>query len=350
MDDKNISSRAFSKCELHIEIDGNTLNVPLNFGMTDEEVRKIYPYLLSVSSLENNPMIGYAALKESGKLDEYPEELRNRYEKWAKRMSQYWFGKPTTSLFDVALNLALDMKYHGVMLGDIIDPPETAYDGFMENPMNPDPELITEDEIVAIEEKYNIKPNKDAAMTLNGVNEKHSGVAGNIDVNVYGSNPEDDFVSAELDALEADIVHNDTFAAIIENDYNATDKTKYEMTYKRGKTFDEHHFSKDGVLRFYGNDDMFDRIERESLGIEEEPEEETIPLDEVPFGEGDGTSKANESTKNGDNIVSFADDFDDELDEDSEVTDEELSAYFGDDPNNDDGSGDNDVPLWDEDE
>lgn len=348
MDEKNISSRAFSKCELHIEIDGNELNIPLNFGMTDEEVRKLYPYLLSVSSTENNPMISYAALKESGKLEEYPEDVRERYEQWAKRMSKYWYDKPTTSLLDVGIGLALDMKYHGVMLGDVIDPPETAYDGFMENPINPDPQLITEDEIIAIEEKYNIKPNSQAAMTLKGVNEKHSDIAGNVDVNLYNSTAEDDFISAELDALEADIVKEDPFAAIIENDYNNANKARYEMTYEKGKKFSDNQFSKDGVLRMYGNNDMFDKIERESLGIEDdETDENSIPLEDVSFDE-----DAADTKDVSENIVSFADD-DDDTDE------EDIEAYFGGDTDkNDDEDEDEDldgldedvIPVWDDDE
>lgn len=321
MDGKDISSRAFSKCELHVEIDGNELNIPINFGMTDEEVRKIYPYLLTVSSVENNPMTGYVALKESGKLDEYPDELRTRYETWAKRMSKYWYDKPTTSLLDVAIGLAIDMKYHGTMLGDIIDPPETAYDGFMENPMNPDPDLITEDEVAAIEEKYNIKGVLKSS--AESVGSGHGTMAGNIGPNVNDLVADDNSVFAELDGIEAEAAEQtDIFAAIIEDDYNAADKSRYEMTYEKGKRFSDDRISKDGILRLYNENNMFDKVEREMLGVSPEPE----PKDSVPL--------ENIVPDDAYNIVSMTDDDDDsegEWDDMDLDEDEDDDKYTGSD-------------------
>lgn len=280
MDEKLISPSAFSKCELLVEIDGNELHVPINFGMTDDEVRKIYPHLLSISRVEDNPMLSYDAMKESGKLDEYPDELRERYEKWAKRMSHYWYNKPSTSLLDVAIGLAIDMKFNGVMLGDIIDPPETSYEGSMENPMNPDPELITDEEVEAIERKFGIGPNANAEVTLSSEIQPHDQIAGNVDVGMYGNDSEYDFVSKELDEMEADATKQDKFAAIIEEDYNATDKTKYEMTYRRGRKFDDSQINNEGILQMYGNNDMFTRIEHEMMNDEEEDTDEGYSDDE----------------------------------------------------------------------
>lgn len=320
MDDKLISPSAFSKCELHVEVDGNELHIPINFGMTDDEVRKLYPYLLSISRLENNPMISYSAIKESGKLEDYPEEVRERYEKWAKRMSRYWYDKPSTTLLDVAIGLAIDMKMNGVMLGDIIDPPETSYEGFMENPMNPDPESITDEEVEAIEQKYGIGPNANAKVTLKGELNAHENVAGNVDVSMYGDNGEDDFISKQLDEMEADVVTKDIFAGIIEDDYNAADKERYEMTYKKGKTFDEGQINKDGILQMYANNDMFSKIEREML--DDEPGDNFDDDDEDDFGEERYADEAGFDDEDDDNIDddedprvrSFADDDDDDED------------------------------------
>ena len=65
-DEKLISPSAFSSCELRVKVDGNELNIPINFGMSDDEVRKLYPYLMRVARVEDNPMTALLAKKEAG--------------------------------------------------------------------------------------------------------------------------------------------------------------------------------------------------------------------------------------------------------------------------------------------
>ena len=167
-EEKVMSPSAFSKFELHVESDGNVLDIPINFGMTDEEVRKIYPYLLSVSRMEDNPMINFARLQESGEINKYTPEQQQKYEIWASRMSKYWYGKPSASLLDVAIGLAIDMKFHGTRLGDIEDIPDNEYEALMQNPANADPAAISDAELSALEQKYGIHPDSDASITLVG--------------------------------------------------------------------------------------------------------------------------------------------------------------------------------------
>ena len=40
-EEKVMSPSAFSKFELHVESDGNVLDIPINFGMTDEEAAQM---------------------------------------------------------------------------------------------------------------------------------------------------------------------------------------------------------------------------------------------------------------------------------------------------------------------
>ena len=261
-EEKVMSPSAFSKFELHVESDGNVLDIPINFGMTDDEVRKIYPYLLSVSRMEDNPMINFARLQESGEINKYTPEQQQKYEIWASRMSKYWYGKPSASLLDVAIGLAIDMKFHGTRLGDIEDIPDNEYEALMQNPANADPAAISDAELSALERKYGIHPDSDASITLVG-EDKHNVIAGGLDVDMYGDEKVDDFLSAELDEISTKLDYKDKFAEIIEKDYNeniAADR--YKSEYSRGGLLSESDINKDsGLLTLYNDTDIFARID-----------------------------------------------------------------------------------------
>lgn len=292
-DEKIISSRAFSKFELHIESDGNELNIPINLGMSDEEVRKIYPYLLSISRMEDNPMIKFAKMQESGEINKYTPEEQEKYEMWANRMSRYWYGKPSTSLLDIAIGLAIDMKFHGTRLGDIEDVPDNEYEGNMSNPMNPEPDALSKSETIGLENEYNIGPDAEAPVTLGDSNAKHSVSAGNIEVNIYGDESVDDFLSSQLDQMESKLDYKDRFAEMIQKDYESSNisEDRYKLQSIKGKTISDDDIDKDsGLLVLYDDTSIFDRVNNEIEGVQDDSDEdsddfefdtETIDTDEA---------------------------------------------------------------------
>ena len=283
-DEKIISPHAFSKFELHVELDGNELSIPINLGMSDAEVRKIYPYLLSVSRPEDNPMINFAKMQESGEINRYTPEEQARYEAWASRMSRYWYNKPSTSLLDVAIGLAIDMKFHGTRLGDIEDIPDSEYEGNMTNPMNPSLDKLSFSETQDLEKRYNLQPDSDAPVTLSGEVAAHRISAGNIEVDMYGDDKVDDFLSSELDEVESKLDYRDKFAEMIEKDYNDNiSEDSYKLQDVKSKTLSESDIDKDsGLLILYDDTDIFAKVSGESEEPEDKyPEDESYDDDNI---------------------------------------------------------------------
>jgi hypothetical protein len=354
---KVISARAFSKCELMIHIDGNKLNIPINFGMSDEEVRKIYPYLLSLSKMEDNPMAKLYKMVENGDFDDAPEEEYQACLEYTERLAKYWYNKPSTSILDVAIGMAIDMKLNGKIftmktpVEDIMskqpaenadeedvaenedgevkseleeDLPEGIYMEAIESPAAPEPEEISDEDMRAVEQKYNVPPDSDVQSTLGGRGRPHKGVAGDLDVDIYGADGVDDLLSRELDELESNIMKPDNFEAIIKKDYSNIDKNRYEPEYKRGTKYKDSQINKDtGLLDFYGNDDR-DILEKiEDNQPDEEDEDNPDNYDE----NGELKEIEDEFPVSDEDYESFDDDENDDNDEDE--------PYYGDDEDED---------------
>ncbi len=131
----------FAKCELVIKLTGNdTVSIPINFGsMPDEDIRKLYPHMLSISKPYDNPMVKLADIKESDEWKNYTDDERVSLEKWHHDMAKYWYGKPSTSLLDIAIGIAIDIKFNGLKVIGISDGNndiDNRYEGSLKNPVN----------------------------------------------------------------------------------------------------------------------------------------------------------------------------------------------------------------------
>lgn len=186
--------RSLSKCELVIYIDGNKLRLPINFGMSDDEMRAIYPYLLTLAKPEANPMIRYLESKKAGKFDNLSEAEKSDYINWTRRLARYWYDKPTTSLLDVAIGLAIDIKLNGY-IPSLSDECEPADEG--EEILNRNCGDITEEEVTETIGKYDPE-----ILDIEEEDREERAAAGSLNIDMYGSESYGDFISEELDKAE----------------------------------------------------------------------------------------------------------------------------------------------------
>lgn len=263
-DEHIIGPSEFSSCELVVKIDGNTLNIPINFHMSDSEVRKLYPHLLEVARVEENPMTDFLARKAAGEFsnlseDEYADVLSK-----TEKLARYWYDRPATSLLDVGIGIALDMAIRNkkIDVDTFLDKKaeiDTMYDPSV---AETEASSVSESEADSIEKKYNIKSDKDGRLTLHDEIAPHDAIGGDV-FDLYGDNGACDFVSEKLAELEkrhdinrlADIVEKDEFA-----------EDTYASTYDPTKPLDMGQVKDNGLLDIYGSDthNVFDDLDNTS--------------------------------------------------------------------------------------
>lgn len=199
----------FSKCELVVSLsDGDTMSVPINFGaMSDNDIRKIYPHFLSVSDPCDNPMIQLEEVKKSEKWQHYTEEDRADIEKWYHDMAKYWYNKPSTSLLDVAIGIALDIKLNGLKVMSISDNDneiDTRYEGNLKKPVedNKIPLSNISDSDV---EKY-IDPHG-VEKTVNKESSINNGTMSGLMIDIYGDDDSFDEMFNEMNFKQS-VLHN----------------------------------------------------------------------------------------------------------------------------------------------
>lgn len=275
-----LSPYAFSKCELLVQMDGQELRIPINFGMSDVDVRKIYPYLLSMSRIEDNPMAAFQARKDAGEFkdmspDAYEAALQN-----AEKMARYWYERPTSSIMDVAIGIGIDfaLRKGQIEIDPLMQEPavNTLSDYAVADQEN---KPLSPNETIAVERKYGMSPDAEGQLTLRGEVNPHKGVSGD-GFKMYGDDTMFQFMSKELMSLELQHETADRMAKILSEDYEKLDKTGYESIYDPTKPLDMTQVS-GGILKdMYGDpnrESIFDKIEeeeRESVSqTEPEPDE-----------------------------------------------------------------------------
>ena len=296
----NMNDEKYSRnqCSMIIRVDGEEVEVPINFGMTADEIRALYPYLLPlVNNRVQNPAVVFSEEARAGRYngisdDEYYELLDA-----AKRQSRFWFDKTDASLLEIALRFAVDIKLKGIKeLEEIFDTSISA-EGIEAEP-------ISEDESQHIINKMNLETPTDYEFDPGDEQDIPLGVAGGLNVDLYNSGEDEDYLSQELDAMESKLDVQDKFEDIINSELNEDD---YKSDYKAGK-FEEHRV-KDGLL------DMYDES-NESKSIFDKMDEQ------------DGLNDINTDAED------IPDDIEDDFDEDvidDEIDDEVSEVSFDDD-------------------
>lgn len=244
-----------NQCTLLIRVDGNELEIPVNFGLSANEIKAIYPYLAKLANTEIvNPALKFADEYAEGRYTDLSETEYAELVEVYHKQSEYWYQKPKASLLDLAIRFALDIQFKGIQ--EIQDAFSTV------TPF----EHIKTAQTVSKEEATTIL--KEAGMEADAETEAdmdekdvEMGIAGNVPVDIYGTGDDGDFLSKELDEMNAAHIE-DRFEKII-NDNISDGKTdipdRYKSNYKAGG-FSEEQIDENGLLDFYANNGSSDAI------------------------------------------------------------------------------------------
>lgn len=145
-----------NQCSLVVRVDGNEMEVPVTFGMSAEEIRMVYPFLVSILNDKiENPIMQFNRSKERGEFADLSEEEYNAQLHRVVAQSKYWYEKPETGLLDVAIRFALDIKLRGIADLESVFTPTGAYRPFKLRP-------VTEEEAGIIMHRLQLDDTKPA--------------------------------------------------------------------------------------------------------------------------------------------------------------------------------------------
>lgn len=211
---------SLNQCCMVIRIDGDELYLPLNFNMTADEIREIYPYLLQMCNNRiANPSLEFESMvRRQGYRDMTQDEYDARL-KASQEASRLWYGKADASLLAIALRLCVDLKLRGV------EELRHLFDSTAAKPMKERLEVKVEDMpkglgklsseearqvlidnglLTPTDEKFDPGTEQDVPL----------GVAGDNAVNLYNSGGEAEYMGAELDAREQRLALEDRFRQV----------------------------------------------------------------------------------------------------------------------------------------
>lgn len=104
-----------NQCSVVIRIDGKQIEIPVTFGMTSDEIRMVYPFLLQMMNDKlENPIMQFNRAKERGDFNSMPEDEYNRQLHRVVSQARYWYEKPEAGLLDIAMRFAVDIKLRGI--------------------------------------------------------------------------------------------------------------------------------------------------------------------------------------------------------------------------------------------
>lgn len=312
----NVNDEKYSRnqCSIIIRVDGEEIEVPINFGMTADEIKALYPYLLPLlNNRVKNPAVVFCKEARAGKCDTISDDEYYEALDAVKRQSRFWFDKIDASLLEIALRFAVDIKLKGIKeLEDIFDT-SISVEGIEAEP-------ISEDESQHIINKMNLETPTDYEFDPGDEQDVPLGVAGGLNVDLYNSGEDEDYLSQELDEMESKLDVQDKFEDIINSEL---DEDNYKSDYKAGR-FEEHRV-KDGLLDMYDESNesksIFDKMDEQD-GLNDID----TNTEDIPDGIEDGFDKDTINDEINDEIseVSFDDDnMDDEDDDEDDEGDEE---------------------------
>lgn len=252
---RNKENYSRNQCTLLIRVDGDELEIPVNFGLSAHEIKAIYPYLAKLANTKiTNPALKFADDSGAGRYTDLSEEEYAQLVEAYHRQAEYWYQKPEASLLDLAVRFALDIQFKGIQ--EIQDAFSTV------TPF----EHIKTSNIVSKEEAHAIL--KDAGMEADSnteadVDEKdvEMGVAGNVPVDIYGTGDAGDFLSKELDDMNASRAE-DRFEKIVNGeteDKQPEIPDRYKSNYK-ARGFEEGQIGENGLLDLYATNGSSDAI------------------------------------------------------------------------------------------
>lgn len=296
-----------NQCSIIIRVDDESIELPINFGLTADEIRTLYPFMIDLTTSKvGNPAIDFSNKAKMGQYDNLSDKEYGELVNHTKKLSKYWYDKGEASLLEIAMRIAVDIKLKGIdelreLFEDEISVDNIKYD------------TISSEEADTIVKDMNLESPIDSEHDPGDEQDIPLGIAGGLNVNLYASGEEEDYLSQELDEMESKLDVDDKFSKIIDSDLADVDESKYKSEYKAG-AYDTNRV-KDGLLDMYSENNesktIFDKMDEEDglfAGLdEEEVIEEDYDDEEVPYEEDDEIG------------------FDDA---DADVSDEEIEQFF----------------------
>lgn len=222
-----------NQCSVMIRVDGDEIEIPVNFGLTADEIKRIYPFLLEYASTPiKNPAVDFSYETDLGKFGDETDAEHQKHLDSVKQAASYWYDKASASLLDIAMRFAVDIKLKGIeSLNDIFNPVSIIESTKVE-PLSPaETEAVIKDMKLETDTDKDFDPGDEKDIPL--------GIAGKNSVNIYNSTEKDDYLSAELDAMESKLAVNDKFAAMVDKDVADKGTDDYKSKYVPGKLSDE---------------------------------------------------------------------------------------------------------------
>lgn len=242
-----------NQCSLIIRIDGEELEVPVNFGLTADEIRAIYPYCAKLANTKiPNPAMKFEADAKDGRFAEMSEEEYAAEVERISKQSEFWYQKPNASLLELAIRMALDIQFKGIQSIQDAFATVTPFENIKVK------ETVSTEEATKILKEAGMETDTDHEFDPGDEHDVEKGSAGNMSVDIYGSGKDFDFLSKELDAIDT-AQAEDRFEKIIQDKKVADIPDKYKSKYK-AKGFDEGQIGEDGLLDMYANSGSTDAI------------------------------------------------------------------------------------------
>lgn len=282
MGNKETYSR--NQCSLVIRVDGEELEVPVNFGMTAQEIKAVYPYLLQMFNTKIvNPALTFHNDSEAGKYSNCSEEEYQHILEQFRNQSMFWYDKPSASALELAVRMAVDIKLRGISEVMDVFAAVTPADHIK-------PEAISDKEADEILKSTGMETPVDEEFDPGDEKDVAAGTAGDMSVDIYdtGDSRSSMLVNGLSDTNEPSAMSR--FDSIVNADI-AKAKDKYKSGYKAG-AFDKDQI-KDGLLDMYGTsgskDSTEDAVEdnADSSPADDDAGSENEPEDEVPEDDSD---------------------------------------------------------------
>jgi len=322
------TSYSRNQCSLMIRVDGDEIEFPINFGMTAEEIRNLYPFIVSYTNRKIlNPAVQFSKDARQGKYntlsdEEYLVELNK-----VKHLAKYWYGKHEESLLAIALRYALDINISGFAT-------LVAEDLNVANLANVKADDITDEEVEKVSKELGLTSEYDDDFDPGDEQDIALGTGGNLSFSLYSDDDsEADFLSEELDHIESKLDVKDKFKEVIDKDIDEIEPDKYKTQYKAGEFKDGEQ--KDGCFTMYEEDedksDIWGDDKEESEPLDDESDEEIDDdedVDDIP--DADVSDLDEESEEEEDDEYVDEEDVDEEPDEE-DIPDDDVDSLLDDD-------------------
>lgn len=311
-----------NQCSLLIRVDGNELEIPVNFGLTADEIRAIYPYCAKLANTKiPNPTLKFVKDVRDGLYNDMSNEEYAEVLKKIRSQSDFWYQKSEASLLELAIRFALDIQFKDISAIQDVFSTVTPFENIKVK------ETVSKEEAAKILKETGMETGTDKEFDPGDEHDVEMGSAGDVPVDIYDSGEDTDFLSKELDAIETAKVE-DRFEKIIKDNQASDIPDKYKSKYK-AKGFDEGQIGEDGLLDIYAGLGSTNNI------FNDEPDDGLVSEESLENKKQDSAESVSE--ENTDKEEPVANDSEvtlNDLDADEYITDPEFEDTYDDVENN----------------